>query len=104
MADVLNLIADVINTNTDKIKPYRDYYNVCLQDTKNNVDNLKWLEKEALKIQNHAFVKFCRWIPAEASAVGRSAEPARSRSPADAADAWRHVRSGNRRAERPPPV
>ena len=57
MADVLNLIADVINTNTDKIKPYRDYYNVCLQDTKNNVDNLKWLEKEALKIQNHAFVK-----------------------------------------------
>ena len=57
MADVLNLIADVINTNTDKIKPYRDYYNVCLQDTKNNVDNLKWLENKALNIQNHAFVK-----------------------------------------------
>ncbi|MEE3473556.1 MAG: hypothetical protein VZR24_23255, partial [Butyrivibrio hungatei] len=54
---VLNLIADVINTNTDKIKPYRDYYNVCLQDTKNNVDNLKWLENKALDIQNHAFVK-----------------------------------------------
>ena len=57
MPDVLNLIADVINTNTDKIKPYRDYYNVCLQDTKNNVDNLKWLENKALNIQNHAFVK-----------------------------------------------
>ena len=57
MSDVLNLIADVINTNTDKIKPYRDYYNVCLQDTKNNVDNLKWLENKALNIQNHAFVK-----------------------------------------------
>lgn len=57
MSDVLNLIADVINTNTDKIKPYRDYYNVCLQDTKNNVDNLKWLENKALYIQNHAFVK-----------------------------------------------
>lgn len=57
MSDVLNLIADVINTNTDKIKPYRDYYNVCLQDTENNIDNLKWLENKALKIQNHAFVK-----------------------------------------------
>ena len=57
MSDVLNLIADVINTNTDKIKPYRDYYNVFLQDTKNNVDNLKWLENKALNIQNHAFVK-----------------------------------------------
>ena len=57
MSDVLNLIADVINTNTDKIKPYRDYYNVCLQDTESNIDNLKWLENQALKIQNHAFVK-----------------------------------------------
>lgn len=57
MSDVLNLIADVINTNTDKIKPYRDYYNVCLQDTESNIDNLKWLENKALYIQNHAFVK-----------------------------------------------
>lgn len=57
MSDVLSLIADVINTNTEKIKPYRDYYNVCLQDTKNNVENLKWLENKALWIQNHAFVK-----------------------------------------------
>lgn len=57
MPDVLSLITDVINTGTDKIKPYRDYYNVCLQDTKNHIDNLKWLENKALFIQNHAFVK-----------------------------------------------
>ena len=57
MSDVLSLIADVINTNTDKVKPYRDYYNVCLQDIKNNIENLKWLEKKALWTQNHAFVK-----------------------------------------------
>lgn len=57
MPDVLSLITDVINTGTDKIKPYRDYYNVCLQDTKNHIDNLKWLENKALYIQNHAFVK-----------------------------------------------
>lgn len=57
MADLLPLIADVINKGTDKLKPYRDYYNVCLQDTENNVDNLKWLENKALFIQNHAFVK-----------------------------------------------
>lgn len=56
MPDVLSLITDVINTGTDKIKPYRDYYNVCLQDTKNHIDNLKWLENKALYIQNHAFV------------------------------------------------
>ena len=56
-SQVLDLIADVINTGTDKIKPYRDYYNVCLQDTKNHIDNLKWLENKALYIQNHAFVK-----------------------------------------------
>ena len=57
MPDVLSLITDAINTGTDKIKPYRDYYNVCLQDTKNHIDNLKWLENKALYIQNHAFVK-----------------------------------------------
>ena len=57
MAELLPLIADIINKGTDKIKPYRDYYNVCLQDTKSNVDNLKWLEKKALWTQNHAFVK-----------------------------------------------
>lgn len=56
-SQVLDLITDVINTGTDKIKPYRDYYNVCLQDTKNHIDNLKWLENKALYIQNHAFVK-----------------------------------------------
>ena len=56
-SQVLDLITDVINTGTDKIKPYRDYYNVCLQDTKNHIDNLKWLENKALFIQNHAFVK-----------------------------------------------
>ena len=57
MADLLSLISDVIIKGTDKIKPYRDYYNVCLQDTKNNIDNLKWLENQALRTQNHAFVK-----------------------------------------------
>ena len=57
MAELLPLIADIINKGTDKIKPYRDYYNVCLQDTKNNVENLKWLENQALRTQNHAFVK-----------------------------------------------
>ena len=57
MAELLPLIADIINKGTDKIKPYRDYYNVCLQDTKNNTDNLKWLENQALRTQNHAFVK-----------------------------------------------
>ena len=57
MAELLPLIADIINKGTDKIKPYRDYYNVCLQDTKNNIENLKWLENQALRTQNHAFVK-----------------------------------------------
>ena len=57
MAELLPLIADIINKGTDKIKPYRDYYNVCLQDTKNNVEKLKWLENQALRTQNHAFVK-----------------------------------------------
>lgn len=57
MAELLPLIADIINKGTDRIKPYRDYYNVCLQDTKNNVENLKWLENQALRTQNHAFVK-----------------------------------------------
>ena len=57
MADMLSMIASAIKKEPDKLKYYRDYYNVCLQDTKANADNLKWLEKEALKIQNHAFVK-----------------------------------------------
>ena len=57
MADMLSMIASAIKKEPDKLKYYRDYYNVCLQDAKANADNLKWLEKEALKIQNHAFVK-----------------------------------------------
>lgn len=57
MTDMLSMIAVAIKKEPDKFKYYRDYYNVCLQDAKVNVDNLKWLEKEALKIQNHFFVK-----------------------------------------------
>lgn len=57
MSDMLSMIAVAIKKEPDKFKYYRDYYNVCLQDAKANADNLKWLEKEALKIQNHSFVK-----------------------------------------------
>ena len=52
----LNIIEEVIKKGTDKTKPYRDYYDLCLQDTKNHVENLKWLEKECLKTQNKAYV------------------------------------------------
>lgn len=57
MSELLSIIRDVIEKGADNIKPYRDYYEVCLQDTKANVESLKWLEKECLKVQNKAFVK-----------------------------------------------
>ena len=53
---LLALIEKVIKKGTDKLKPYHDYYDLCLQDTKENIDNLKWLEKECLKAQNMAYV------------------------------------------------
>ena len=56
MSDLLNIIESVIEKGTDNIKPYRDYYDVCLQDTQNHIENLKWLEKKALEAQNKAYV------------------------------------------------
>ena len=56
MSDLLNIIESVIEKGTDNIKPYRDYYDVCLQDTKFNIAKLKWLEKKALEAQNKAYV------------------------------------------------
>lgn len=53
----LSIIEEIITRGTDKLKPYRDYYDICLQDTKENVNSLKWLEKECLKAQNKAYVK-----------------------------------------------
>ena len=55
-SEILNIIEGIIIKGTDKMKPYRDYYNICLQDTKNHIDNLKWLEKEALKGQNLSYL------------------------------------------------
>lgn len=57
MSDMLPMIASAIKKEPDKFKYYRDYYNVCLQDTKENINSLKWLEKECLKAQNKAYVK-----------------------------------------------
>lgn len=54
---LFNLIEEVIKKGTDNIKPYHDYYDLCLQDTENHVKNLKWLENECLKAQNNAYVK-----------------------------------------------
>jgi len=54
---VFNIIEEIINKGTDKMKPYRDYFDLCLQNTLENVDNLKWLETKALWVQNHAYVK-----------------------------------------------
>ena len=54
---LLKIIEEIIIKGTDSLKPYRDYYDVCLQDTANCVDNLKWLENEALKSQNQYYVK-----------------------------------------------
>lgn len=55
--NLLNIIKDIISKGTDNMKPYKDFYDVCLQDTQNNIDNLKWLENECLKAQNKAYVK-----------------------------------------------
>ena len=55
-SNILPIIEDIINKGTDKIKPYRDYYDLCLQDTANHVQNLKWLEGKALEAQNKAYV------------------------------------------------
>ena len=54
---LFNIIEDIINNGAEKIKPFRDYYDICLQDTENNVDRLKWLENKALLAQNKAYVK-----------------------------------------------
>lgn len=54
---LFNIIEEIIKKGTDKLKPYRDYYDLCLQDTKFNLTKLKWLESEALKAQNCAYVK-----------------------------------------------
>ena len=54
---LFRIIEDIINKGTDRVKPYRDYYDLCLQDTENNVTRLKWLANEALKAQNLAYVK-----------------------------------------------
>ena len=55
--NLLNIIRDIISKGTDNMKPYKDFYDVCLQDTQNNIENLKWLENECLKAQNKAYVK-----------------------------------------------
>ena len=54
---LFNIIEEIIKNGTEKLKPYRDYYDLCLQDTENCINNLKWLETEALKAQNQAYVK-----------------------------------------------
>lgn len=56
MSDVLKIIEEVIQKGTDKVKPYKDYYDLCVQNTKDNVDKLKWLEKKALYQQNKAYL------------------------------------------------
>lgn len=56
MNKLLSLIEEIINKGAENIKPYRDYYDLCLQDTENHIENLKWLEKQALKAQNKAYV------------------------------------------------
>lgn len=57
MNELLPIIEEIITKGTDKTKPYHDYYDLCLQDTKNHVDSLKWLEKQAQKAQMQAYVK-----------------------------------------------
>lgn len=57
MDNLLQVIESIINKGTGNIKPYRDYYDLCLQDTENNVDRLKWLEKKCLEAQNQAYFK-----------------------------------------------
>ena len=64
-SNVLPIIEEVINKGTDKVKPYRDYLDLCLQDTKNHINNLKWLENKALEAQNKAYVNGNRDISHE---------------------------------------
>lgn len=64
-SNVLPIIEEVINKGTDKVKPYRDYLDLCLQDTKNHIQNLKWLENKALEAQNKAYVNGDRDISHE---------------------------------------
>ena len=53
----LRIIEDIITTKgAEKLKAYRDYYNICLQNIKENIDRLKWLEKQAQKAQMQAYV------------------------------------------------
>ena len=56
-SELFHIIEEVINKGAENLKPYRDYYNLCLQDTKFNIAKLKWLENKALSSQNCAFVK-----------------------------------------------
>ena len=53
----LKIIEEMINRDVDGIKPYRDYYGICLQDTKFNLTKLKWLENQAQKTQMSEYVK-----------------------------------------------
>ena len=57
MSELLKIIGKAIEKDAERSKPYRDYYNVCVQDTKNHIKELKWLENQALKAQNQAYVK-----------------------------------------------
>ena len=53
----LRIIEDIIVTKgAEKLKAYRDYYDICLQNTQKNIDRLKWLENEAQKAQMQAYV------------------------------------------------
>ena len=54
---LFTIIEDIIKKGTDNLKPYRDYYDLCLQNTAENIDKLKWLAKEAGKAQNQAYFK-----------------------------------------------
>ena len=56
MPDLFKLIESAIE-RAETVKPYRDYYDLCLQDTKNNIDRLKFLENTAQKAQMTAYVK-----------------------------------------------
>ena len=55
-SNLLKIIEDVIKKGAVDVKPYRDYYDLCLQDTKKNIKELKWLENQALEAQNKAYV------------------------------------------------
>lgn len=57
MNDLLQIIEGIINKGTCQVKPYRDYYELCCQDTQNNVKRLKWLAEKCLLAQNTAYSK-----------------------------------------------